>query len=136
MKIVTFKSKDSEKFLGVLDNKICLTENEYQWKQLNSSEEGYFYIVSLEDSRLCITPLSIEDRKGLELKKIDPTNQSQLWKKEGDYLINKLEQRKGKIKKMCIDVCCEKKDNGTPIIIYHKKSSNAKNLKNQQWDIN
>ena len=126
-----FISKDSKKFLGVSDNKVCLTETEYEWKQLNLSE-GYFNIVPLENDILCITPLSIEDGKELELKKIDPTNQSQLWKIEEDYLINRLERTEG-IKKMCIDVCCENKETGTYIIIYHKKNNG--NLKNQQWDI-
>ena len=127
-----FISKDSEKFLGVSDNKVCLTETEYQWEKLNSSEEDYFYIVPLKDNTLCITPLSIEDGKELELKKIDPMNESQLWKSEVNYLINKVKRRTGNIKDMCIDVCQEKKINNTPIIIFHKKNNG--NLKNQQWD--
>ncbi len=133
---MTFKSKDSGKFSGVSNNKICLTESEYQWKQLNLSKEGYFNIVPLKDNTLCITPLYVKDGEKLYLEKIDSTNQNQLWKIEEDYLINKLELEKEKIKKMCIDVCCENKNSGTPIIIYHKKKSNAKNIKNQQWDIN
>ena len=128
------KSKDSRKFLGVCDKKICLTEKEYQWEQLNSDKE-YFYIVPLNNDAICITPSDIIDGEELTLEVINSDDNSQLWKWEDNYLINKLERKKGKIKTMCMDVCCERKKVGISIIIFHKKTSCAKNTKNQQWDI-
>ena len=50
------------------------------------------------------------------------------------YIINKLERDKGNSKKMCIDVCKEKKTTDADIIIYHIKKENVKEPKNQIWE--
>ncbi len=140
------KSKDSGKFLGInngnislqtLGNKLIEYELIIVKKDLKSN---YFFLVSLKELKkskkvnpLCITPLTLNDGSPLILKEIDSSNENQLWKFENGYFINK-ELKDGK--KMCIDVCCEKKDDGAIIIIYHIKNPNkANNIDNQLWEI-
>ena len=133
------QSKDSKKFLAVSnDGKISLQTIGYELKIIKDNpNDDFFFLVPLEELKkenpLCITPSTINDGSPLILEKINFSKESQLWKFENNYFINK-ELKEGK--KMCIDVCCEKRDDNTDIIIYHiKNPKKAHNINNQLWEI-
>jgi len=134
------KSKDSEKFLGVDNRKICLKKSGYELKKIKKDlNSNFFYLVFLEELKkskkenpFCITPLTLDDGSSLILKEINYNDESQLWKFDNGYFINKKEKEG---KNMCIDVCCENKEENTDILIYHIKNKSAKNPNNQLWEI-